>query len=204
MTMHCGLRLTKVAADEQPLSVFVSILPQQHFVRWIGGDRVDIQVMVPPGASPRTYEPRPRMMRAVARAQLYFTVGVPFEKVWLPKISATNPQMKIISTDGGIQKIPMIDVVDVADNHHGHAHDHHNDYNDYDDHNDHNDHNDQSDHSGPESNMDPHSWLAPPLVSIMTGHIQDALVSTDPDQEPIPWPKHGPTICCSWFGNCRK
>ena len=49
-----------VAAD--PISVFVSILPQRHFVQQIGKDLVSVQVMVQPGASPATYEPRPAQM----------------------------------------------------------------------------------------------------------------------------------------------
>lgn len=157
MAMFCGLESTAAAGDDQRLSVFVSILPQQYFLRQIGGDLIDIQVMVPPAASPHTYEPRPRQMRAIARAQLYFAIGVPFEKVWLPKIRATNPQLRIIQTDRGIEKIPMVDEG---------LHPTHNDH-------------------APVSGNDPHIWLAPPLVAIMAGHIQDALVAADPDHASV-------------------
>jgi len=44
------------AAERLP--VFVSIVPQKYFVQQIGKELVDVQVMVQPGASPATYEPR--------------------------------------------------------------------------------------------------------------------------------------------------
>ena len=68
---------------ESPMPVFVSINPQKYFVQRIGGNRVDVQVMVAPGASPITYEPRPRQMADLAKAKIYFAVGVPFEDAWL-------------------------------------------------------------------------------------------------------------------------
>ncbi|MCK7509756.1 MAG: zinc ABC transporter substrate-binding protein [Desulfobacterales bacterium] len=52
-----------LAAD---VKAFVSIAPQQYFVQKIGGDLVDVSVLVPPGADPHTYEPKPRQMAELA------------------------------------------------------------------------------------------------------------------------------------------
>ena len=52
------------------LKVFVSIVPQKYFVEKIGGDLVEINVMVQPGASPATYEPKPRQMVALAKTDV--------------------------------------------------------------------------------------------------------------------------------------
>jgi zinc transport system substrate-binding protein len=102
-------------ADASPkMSVYVSILPQKFFVRQICKELADIQVMVPPGASPATYEPKPRQMAAISKTRIYFSIGVPFEKAWLKKIAAINPDMVVVSTDRGIKKIPM-----TVDHHHG-------------------------------------------------------------------------------------
>ena len=65
------------------LAVFVSILPQKYFVQQIGKDFVDVHVMVLPGASPAIYEPKPKQMATLSRADIYFSIGVLFEKVWL-------------------------------------------------------------------------------------------------------------------------
>jgi len=90
-----------------PLPVFVSILPQKQIVQQIGKDRVDVQVMVPPGANPHVYEPRPAQMAALSKASLYFSIGIEFENVWLPKFSALNRQLHVVATDRGIEKQPL-------------------------------------------------------------------------------------------------
>ena len=95
------------AQADKKLMVFVSIPPQKYFLQQIGKQRVDVQVMVQAGASPATYEPRPRQMAAISKAQAYFAIGVPFERTWLGKISAVNPAIQVVHTDHGIPKIPM-------------------------------------------------------------------------------------------------
>lgn len=78
------------------VSVFVSILPQKYLVERIGGDRVHVEVMVRPGLNAETYEPLPRQMAALSEADIYFLIGVPFESIWIKKISAANPGLRII------------------------------------------------------------------------------------------------------------
>ena len=89
------------------LLVFVSIVPQKYFVQQIVRDLVDVRVMVQPGASPATYEPKPGQMVDLSKSKAYFAIGVPFENAWLKKIAAANPNMKVVHTDQGIRKIPM-------------------------------------------------------------------------------------------------
>jgi len=95
------------AAASDRIPIFVSILPQKYFAEKIGGDLVTVTVMVQPGASPSTYEPKPGQMIGLSAARIYYAIGVPFEKVWLNKFSAVNPDMRIIHTDTGITKIKM-------------------------------------------------------------------------------------------------
>lgn len=163
----CFSNFTDARADER-LPVFVGILPLQYFVQQIGRDLVDVQVMVMPGANPATYEPKPRQMAAVAKSRLYFAVGVPFENVWLKKITATNPEMLVVHTEKGIKKRSM----------QAHHHD------DEDQHvsdtavhttteAEH-----QTDKQNPRS-LDPHIWTAPPLVMIMAKNILQALQAAD-------------------------
>ncbi|MEJ2527663.1 MAG: zinc ABC transporter substrate-binding protein [Sulfurovaceae bacterium] len=54
-----------VSAD---VAVAVSIIPQKSFVEAIGGDKVKVSVMVQPGDSPHTYEPKPSQMVAITEA----------------------------------------------------------------------------------------------------------------------------------------
>ena len=97
----------QTGAAQNRLVVFVSIVPQKYFVEQIGQDRVDVQVMVQPGASPATYEPKPTQMVALTKAKIYFSIGVPFENRWLKKIAASNPTMAVVPTDHGIRKLSM-------------------------------------------------------------------------------------------------
>ena len=143
------------AAETNGVSAFVSITPQRFFVEHIGGNLVQVQVMVPPAASPHTYEPKPRQMAALAKADVYFAIGVPFEHAWLPKIAAINPHMTIVHTDNGIDKLAMRE-----------------------DHND--DHQDETPDNNHDEGIDPHIWLSPPLVKIQAQHIRDALITVDP------------------------
>jgi len=98
--------LANTALAKKPV-IFVSILPQKYFVEQIAGDTVDVEVMVMPGASPATYEPRPRQMVELAQADLYLAIGVPFEKVWLSRIHDTNPKLHIVHIDENLRKLPM-------------------------------------------------------------------------------------------------
>lgn len=146
------------AAAGDVLTAFVSIPPQRYFLQQIGGDRVAVQVMVEPGADAHTYEPRPRQMVALSKAVLYFAVGVqPFETVWLKKIAAANPGMKVVHTDRDIQKIPIAPH-ELEHREHTEAgaavhHDH---------------------------QLDPHIWLSPPLVRQQARVMLEALVAADP------------------------
>ena len=94
-------------ASSEKLQVTVSILPQKYFVERIGGEYVDVNVMVLPGESPATYEPKPNQLKALSQAGAYFSIGVPFEDAWMDRIAAANPGMMIVDTTTGIDRMPM-------------------------------------------------------------------------------------------------
>jgi zinc transport system substrate-binding protein len=87
--------------------IIVSILPQKTFTEKIGGDQVEVHVMVQPGSSPHTYEPKPSQMKQVATATLYLAIGVEFEAVWLPKFRDLNPTLPITDISAGITRRAM-------------------------------------------------------------------------------------------------
>jgi zinc transport system substrate-binding protein len=79
--------------------VAVSVLPQVFFVERIADDRVDIAVMIPPGANPSTYEPGIDELTNFSRAAIYVAVGHPhfaFEAAWVEKLLSANPRLEII------------------------------------------------------------------------------------------------------------
>ncbi len=87
------------------VTVFVSIAPQKYFVNRIAGGLVNVELMAEAGSDPHTYEPRPAQMAALGDASAYFTVGVPFEDVWMGRIAAANPSLRIVDTAEGIERV---------------------------------------------------------------------------------------------------
>ena len=98
------LALFLSAVSYARLPIIVSIVPQKTFAEAIGKDLVDATVMVQPGSSPHTYEPKPSQMQQIAKAKLYLAIGVEFEKVWLPKFHDLNPKLPIVDTSRGITR----------------------------------------------------------------------------------------------------
>jgi len=138
------------------INAVVSILPEKTFVKAIGGDKVSVSVMVLPGSSPHTYEPKPSQMKDVAKATFYFAIGVEFENVWLNKFRNLNTNMQVIDLSEGIQKLSIS------------AH--------HDDHNEHKTaHEDKGD--------DPHIWTNPENVKIIALNIYETLMQADPDNK---------------------
>ena len=88
-------------------NIVVSILPQKTFVEKIGGDKVSVSAMVKPGSDPHSYEPKPSQMIAVSKADIYFPIGIEFEKAWLEKFKNQNKKMKIIEMTKGINYLQM-------------------------------------------------------------------------------------------------
>lgn len=148
-----------------PLIVAVTVAPQEYFLEKVGGDRVQSLVLVPTGADPHVYEPRPGQMKTLARAAAWFTVGMEMEAAWAEKFRAVNPAMRVVATDAGIAKLPMAEHEHEGHGHgeehepaaeHGHAEGHHHDL------------------------LDPHIWLSPALAKVQAAAMRDALSSLDP------------------------
>lgn len=89
-------------AVTEPLQVTVSILPQKYFVERIAGDHAVVTVMVLPGESPATYEPKPDQLTALSEADVYFRIGVPFENAWMERFAGANSAMLIVDTRDGV------------------------------------------------------------------------------------------------------
>jgi len=151
-------------AMDKPI-VFVSIVPQKFFVQQISKGIVDVEVMVQPGASPATYEPKPSQMAKLSSAAAYFAIGVPFERAWLGKISAVSPDMKIVHTERGIEKIAMA------------LHNHEEEMEEEGHHTEDVHGNEHSEHTI----LDPHIWLSPNLVKRQVAVILEGLTSIAPE-----------------------
>ncbi len=140
------------------INVFVSISPQAYFVNRIGGPHVHITVLVPPGRDMHTFEPTPRMMADLAKARLFFTIGVPFEKTFMRKAGSTFRNLEVIDSSRGIERRMMSEAESEAHEHsHGEG--------------------DRKNHGG---EPDPHIWLDPVRARTIATNIFQGLVHVDP------------------------
>ncbi|PLX62839.1 metal ABC transporter solute-binding protein, Zn/Mn family [Sedimenticola selenatireducens] len=142
---------TVVSAE--PLSVYVTILPQKFFVQRLGGEHVRVSVLVGPGQSPETFEPLPRQMAVLSRAALFYRIGVPFEDAWMDTVKSANPRIALLDARRGLTLREMEPAG-------GHRHD--------------------NDHRHTHEQGDPHIWLDPANVRVMIGHLRDQLIALDP------------------------
>jgi len=168
-----GLLLTGLAVfssaaqppEPKPIKVFAGILPVAGFVERIGGEYVQVSVLIGPGQSPHTFEPTPRAMADLAEARLYFSADLPFEEQLLAKVTATRPDLKVIDTRAGVTLRHL--TADEAEAHEegheeehaeGHAHEH--------------------EHAAGEP--DPHFWLDPHNAKMLATHVAAGLADADP------------------------
>lgn len=91
--------------DPRSHRVMVSIAPYTFFVKAIAGNTVNIELLVPPGASFHTFEPTPKQVLEGAKSDIWFRVGETFESRPLQSIQAYRPQMRIVDLRNGIDLI---------------------------------------------------------------------------------------------------
>ena len=146
----CG---TKDITSDKPV-ISVSILPQQYFLEQLAGDLVEINVLIPPGASPATYEPSVSQLGKLDRSDVYMRIGyVGFERSWMDRIISVNPDMKIVDLSEGVDII----VEESREKHEHSGHTHH--------------------------GSDPHIWMSVINARIIARNIHNELVLLLPGEK---------------------
>jgi zinc transport system substrate-binding protein len=153
--LFLGSSCGKASQPDDRIGVVVSIAPQADFVEAIGGEKVRVTVMVPPGTDPHTYEPTPGQLVELSQAMMYAEVGsgLQFELAWIDKISQQNKQMLIVDCSKGI---PLMESEEDSQ---GVT---------------------PGEHQG---GTDPHIWLSPKDAEIMAENIAAGLMAVDPENE---------------------
>lgn len=174
------LLTTPVWAEQTaPLTLYASTYPLSEFSQRIGGEKVNVKSILPPGADAHDYEPTARQMLEITRADIFVYNGAGFE-LWIHKLLKAlegDHQLTIVNTTEGM------DLLAADDDHHHHDHSHgffssawgkvrslfgHH-------HHHHHDH-------GPD---DPHVWLDPTLALQQAQKIHDTLIQLQPEHAPF-------------------
>lgn len=149
-----------------------SIIPLGDFCRQLGGERVTVQVLIPPGASPHVFEPSPSVIAKANQALVFVYIGAGLEP-WAEKILRSRGTTEFVVVEA-VQGIPLLR--DVGKHHEsrksapaheaaaekskpGGASHHH--------------------ESG-----NPHIWLDPVLAQEICRHLAAALIQVDPKHRP--------------------
>lgn len=177
------------------LQVAVSVPPQAYLVERIGGDRVDVAVMIGSGGSPHTFSLAPRDLQDLDDARVYFRVGHPdlaFERRFLRHLEEHGQDVVSVSLAEEETFRPM----DAS----GHAHgDHESDAAHEAGHDEHaaDDGHDDGDRDaehgqdaadgdeghGEHGETDPHVWVSPAVMHRAAGRVAEALIEADPEGE---------------------
>lgn len=145
----CFFSCTQSQSVKQTISV--SIAPIAYLTEQITGDDFDVNILVPSGASPETYEPTPMQMKQVANSLMYINIGlIDFEKELSEAIAENMPDVEILRLDAGID---LITGEEPHEHHNGHTH----------------------------GGTDPHIWNSPVSVKIMAASIYNKVHEMFPD-----------------------
>ena len=154
--MGCGAApppaLPGISGDRIPVAV--SVAPQADLVERIGGDRVSVEVMIPPGSSDEEISLSPRKAMALERVRLYVKVGHPAFAVEARSIDPfleQHPDIRVVDMSKGM------DLIEEVEEHGGHR-----------------------GHGGHGEGGDPHVWTAPENVAVAARNIGSALEEADP------------------------
>jgi len=147
------------------IGVLVTIVPQIEMVESIGGEYVEVTIMVPAGQDPHTYELTPEQMGKIAQANAYFKVGsgVEFELLHMDTILEQNPDLKVFDCSQNINIISY-------DEHYG-AETHQEEYEPKKE--------EKHEHEG----TDPHIWTSPVNFKKMAEIVYNGLVEMDPTHQ---------------------
>jgi zinc transport system substrate-binding protein len=148
-----GCQKKEAAAPEgaaKKLTVVTTLFPLYDFARAVAGDKATIQLLLPPGVEPHSFEPKPEDMVRVSKADLVVYTSEHMEP-WAVKMLqtiATKPVVVDASKGAVLLKAGPEEA--------GHEHEH--------------------DHGG----IDPHIWLDFANARVMVQNIADGLIAKDP------------------------
>lgn len=139
------------------LPIVSSIYPVADMVRQVGGAHVDVTVVLPAGASPHTFEPKPSMLKKFSSARIFFMIGAGLE-FWAEKfIRLSDPNLMTVVLSEGISLVHTLEY-----------------------HDDHKHLLGKTDVSVGEAQMaNPHIWLDPAIAKLMVNKITASLSKVD-------------------------
>lgn len=139
------------------VKVAATIFPLYDLVRSIGGEKVEAIIILPPGASPHTYEVSPAKVKETQDINLLFTIGAGVDS-WAEKLIQED-DVRVVSLEESVSLKPF--KVQGHDNE--------------------DEHEDEHEHEHEYGDLDPHYWLSPNNAILMVQKISIELSLLDPE-----------------------
>lgn len=188
------LAIGLVCGFAKPL-VSVSIPPQKYFVEKIAANTLDINVIIPAGVDEHNFDFKPATMKKLEKSDIYFTIGLEFERVFADKFQSNFANLQVIDTGKDLRNLKTLH--EHSENAHKSSYDENarthlsgensqlNDKNSHT-HNayEHHTHEHSNSHETHSEN-DPHIWLDPILVKIQASTIAKALIAKYPQNKAL-------------------
>ena len=170
-----GCRRTGPKREEGKITVTSLIFPSYDFVRTIAGDRVNLVMLLPPGAESHSFETSPRDIIAIRESDLFIYPGGENAK-WVDKIldsAGINKDMKVIKL------VELVDAMEDTLVEGMESRDHYHDDEEDGDHGDHEYDEDHDDHHEETPLLDEHVWTSPRNAKAIVAAITEALCGLD-------------------------
>ncbi|WP_410502027.1 zinc ABC transporter substrate-binding protein [Exiguobacterium acetylicum] len=170
----CGSNTDSSTSDNKQTEVYTSTFATAAIAREIGGDQVNVKMIVPPGADPHSYEPTSKQLTEIAKGDLFLLTGTtlePYSKKIQESLKGTD--VRFIETSKDINLLES-DATLHAHEEEGHTEDEHaHEEEEHDDHaaDEHAHEEEGHDHG----KYDPHVWLDPVNAKAMARSITTAL-----------------------------
>lgn len=145
---------------DKKIQVIATLFPQYDFAKQIGGDKVSVKLLLPPGTESHTYEPTPQDMVNINNSNLFIYTGKEMEPWADNLISGMKNNINVLDLSTTVE---LIDAEEFEEKHsleEEHSNDHEKEHN----------------HS-----YDPHIWLNPLYAVQMVKAIENQLCEIDPD-----------------------
>ncbi|MDA7543650.1 metal ABC transporter substrate-binding protein [Acidimicrobiia bacterium] len=171
----CGTGTTDEATSDK-INVLVTTLMLGDFVNEIGGENINLTILMPAEVDPHTYDPSPQDASKIADADIVFYVGLKYEPSALIKLVENTSNEAAVLVEVG-EEINPIEFSEEGRK----GHDDHDDEDGHDDEEGHDDHDDEDGHEGHgHGSEDPHFWFDPLRVAIAAELMINQLIELDP------------------------
>jgi len=170
----CGSNTDSSTSENKQTEVYASTFATAAIAREIGGDQVNVKMIVPPGADPHSYEPTSKQLTEIAKGDLFLLTGTtlePYSKKIQESLKGTD--VRFIETSKDVNLLES-DATLHAHEEESHTEDEH--AHEEEEHDDHAADEHAHDEEGHDhGKYDPHVWLDPVNAKAMARSITTAL-----------------------------